>query len=48
MEIRPNSTQENSTWRRSGPFLPITQDAVLEHNVLNRAIDQWYGPKYET
>ena len=47
IEIRPNSTQENSTARRV-PFLPITQDAVLEHYVLTRAIDHWFGPKYET
>ena len=39
MEIRPNSTQENSTGKRRVPFLPITQDAVLEHYVLKRAID---------
>jgi len=48
MEIRPNSTQENSTGRRRVPFLPITQDAILEHYVLTRATDHWVGPKYDT
>ena len=48
MDIRPNSTQEYSTGRRRVPFLPNTQDAVLEQYVLTRAIDHWIGPKYET
>jgi len=48
IDIRPNSTQENSSGRRRVPFLPITQDAVLEHYVLTRAIDHSFGPKYET
>jgi len=48
IEIRPNSIQENSTGRRRVPFLPITQDSVLEHYVLTRAIDHWFGPNYET
>jgi hypothetical protein len=30
------------------PLHTITQDAVLEHYVLTRAIDNCYGPKYET
>jgi len=42
---RPNSSPENST---RVPFQSITQDAVLEHYVLTRAIDRWYGRKYET
>jgi hypothetical protein len=46
MEVRPNSRQENSNGRL--PLLPVTQDAVLEHYVLTRAIDHWFGPKYET
>ena len=48
MEIRPNSTQEYSTGRRRVPFLPITQDAVLEHYLLTRGTDHWIGPKYDT
>jgi hypothetical protein len=46
VESRPNSSPENSTTRV--PLHTITQDAVLEHCVLTRAIDDWYGPKYET
>jgi len=46
MEVRPNSRQENSNGRL--PLLPVTQDAVLEHYVLTRAIDHWFGPKCET
>ena len=45
MESRPNSSTENST---RVPLQSITQDAVLEHYVLTRAIDHWNGPKYET
>ena len=45
MESRPNSSPENSTRL---PFQSITQDALLEHYVLTRAIDHWFGPKYET
>ena len=45
MESRPNSSPENST---RVPLQSITQDAVLEHYVLTRAIDHWLGPKYET
>ena len=44
-ESRPNSSPENST---RIPRQSITQDAVLEHYVLTRAIDHWNGPKYET
>ena len=36
MESRPNSSPENST---RVPLQSITQDAVLEHYVLTRAID---------
>jgi len=43
VESRPNSGPENRA-----PLHTITQDAVLEHYVLTRAIDNWYGPKYET
>ena len=45
MESRPNSGPENPTRL---PLQSITQDAVLEHYVLTRAIDRWYGRKYET
>ena len=45
MESRPNFSPENST---RVPLQSITQDAVLEHYVLTRAIDHWNGPKYET
>ena len=45
MESRPNSCPENTTRL---PLQSITQDAVLEHYVLTRAIDHWFGPKYET
>jgi len=45
VESRPNTEPENSI---RVPLHTITQDAVLEHNVLTRAIDNWYGPKYET
>jgi len=45
MESRPNSSPENST---RVPLQSITQDAVLEHYALTRAIDHWNGPKYET
>ena len=48
MEILPNSIQEYSTGRMRVHFLPITQDNVLEHYVILRAIDHWFGPKYET
>ena len=40
MESRPNSSPENSTWV---PLQSISQDAVLEHYVLTRAIDHWNG-----
>ena len=30
------------------PLQSITQDSVLEHYVLTRAIDNWFGPKYGT
>ena len=43
VESRPNSGPENRV-----PLHTITQDAVLELYVLTRAIDNWYGPKYET
>ena len=43
VESRPNSGPENRV-----PLHTITQDAVLELSVLTRAIDNWYGPKYET
>ena len=46
MEYRPNSTSENSTTRL--PLRSITQDSVLEHYVLTRAIDHWFGSKYDT
>ena len=45
VESRPNTEPENSI---RVPLHTITQDAVLDHYVLTRAIDNWYGPKYET
>jgi len=45
MESRRNSSPENSS---RVPLQSITQDAVLEHYFLTRAIDHWNGPKYET
>jgi len=47
MEVGRNYRQENSTGM-SVPLLPIKQDAVLEHYVLTRAIEQRFGAKYET
>ena len=46
LECRPNSVPENTTTMVR--LHTITQNPVLEHYVLTRAIDNWYGPKYET
>ena len=45
MEYRPNSRSYNSTTML--PLQSITQDLVLEHYVLTRAIDQRVSPKDE-
>lgn len=41
-------TSPETSARRRLPLLSLTQDTVLEHYVLTRAIDHWFGPKYET
>lgn len=44
MEYRPNSNPENSaSIRAESPILSLT-----EHNVMNRAMNRWDGPKYTT